>query len=58
MLNKTLEWGMLDENPFVRFKDPVFFQEKNDRVRFLEENENKKLLDAFPLYRANLNATA
>ena len=45
MLNKAVEWGMLDENPFTRFKEPIFFEERNDRVRFLEEDEIKRLLD-------------
>jgi integrase len=54
MLNKAVEWGMLDENPFTRFKDPIFFEERNDRVRFLEEEEIKKLLDVSPPYLANL----
>ena len=54
MLNKAVEWGMLGENPFTRFRDPIFFEERNDRVRFLEEDEIKRLLDASPLYLANL----
>jgi len=54
MLNKAVEWGMLDENPFTRFKKPIFFEERNDRVRFLEEDEIKKLLDLSPRYLANL----
>jgi integrase len=54
MLNKAVEWGMLDQNPFTRFKDPIFFEERNDRVRFLEEDEIKRLLNVSPLYLANL----
>ncbi len=54
MLNKAVEWGMLDENPFTRFRDSIFFQERNDRVRFLEEDEIKRLLDVSPAYLANL----
>ena len=54
MLNKAIEWRMLDENPFTRFKESPFFEERNDRVRFLEEDEIKKLLEASPLYLANL----
>ena len=54
MLNKAIEWGMLDENPFTRFRDSIFFEERNDRVRFLEEDEIKKLLDVSPPYLANL----
>jgi integrase len=54
MLNKGIEWGMLGENPFTGFRDPIFFEERNDRVRFLEEGEIKKLLEASPPYLANL----
>jgi len=54
MLNKAIEWGMLDENPFNRFKESIFFEERNDRVRFLEEGEIKKLLDFSPPYLVNL----
>ena len=38
---------MLDQNPFNRFKDSIFFEERNDRVRFLEEDEIRKLLERF-----------
>jgi integrase len=54
MLNKAIEWGMLDQNPFTRFKVPLFFEERNDRVRFLEEDEIKKLLDVSLPYLSNL----
>jgi integrase len=54
MMNKAVEWGMLDTNPFEKFKDPIFFKETNDRVRFLEEEEIRKLLQISPPYLANL----
>ena len=54
MLNKAVEWGMLDENPFNRFKESVFFEEMNDRVRFLDKDEINKLLDVSPPYLANI----
>lgn len=54
MLNKAVEWGMLDENPFTRFKQSIFFEERNDRVRFLEEDEIRRLLEVSPPYLANL----
>jgi integrase len=54
LLKKAIEWGMLDENPFTRFKESPFFEEKNDRVRFLGEHEIKTLLDVSPPYLANL----
>jgi len=54
MLNKAIEWGMLDENPFTRFKESPFFEERNDRVRFLEKDEIKILLDVSPPYLADV----
>jgi integrase len=54
LLNKAIEWGWLDENPFKRFKEPIFFQEKNDRVRFLEEDEIARLLEAAPPHLQNI----
>ncbi len=54
MLNKAIEWDMLDTNPFARFKYPILFEERNDRVRFLEENEIKRLLDVSLPNLANL----
>lgn len=54
MMNKAIEWGMLDANPFERFRESIFFQETNDRVRFLEEEEIKRLLEVSPPYLANL----
>ena len=55
LLNKAIEWGWLDENPFNRFKTPdgkssFFFEENNQRVRFLEEDEITKLLEVSPPY--------
>ena len=54
MLNKAVEWGMLDQNPFTRFRDPVFFGERNDRVRFLTQEQIPTLLSVSPPYLANL----
>ncbi len=45
---------MLDQNPFNRFKDSIFFEERNDRVRFLEEDEIRRLLELSPPYLANI----
>jgi integrase len=39
---------------FYQVQRSHFFEERNDRLRFLEEAEIKKLLDASPLYLANL----
>ncbi len=40
----------MTKSPFRRFKESVFFQEKNDRVRFLAEDEIKILLEVSPPY--------
>jgi len=32
MLNKAVEWRMLEENPFNTLKGSVFFEEDNSRV--------------------------
>jgi integrase len=53
LLNKAMEWGWLDKNPFDRFKKPngrstIFYQENNDRTRYLAEDEIRKLLSASP----------
>jgi integrase len=54
MMNKAVEWGMLDANPFERFKGSIFFKETNNRVRFLEEEEIMKVLEISPPYLANI----
>ncbi len=54
MMNKAVQWGMLNDNPFDRFNDSPFFEELNDRVRFLEEDQIKNLLDVSPRYLADL----
>ena len=41
MLNKAIEWGKLDGNPMKRVK---LFRENNQRIRYLEMEEIKKLL--------------
>lgn len=43
MLNKAVEWGMMTENPFNRFKSPILFEEDENRIRYLTEDEIKKL---------------
>ena len=58
MLNKAIEWGWIDETPFNRFKESVFFDERNDRVRFLNEDEIKKLLGVSPPYLQDIIAGA
>lgn len=43
MLNKAKEWGKVSENPALKVK---LLKEKNRRVRYLEREEIKALLDA------------
>lgn len=59
MFNKAAEWGWMEKNPFDRFKKPggkssIFYQENNDRTRYLEENEIQKLLDVAPPHLKNV----
>jgi len=42
MFTKAIEWGKATENPVKKVK---FFKENNQRVRFLEKDELKLLLD-------------
>lgn len=50
MFNKALLWGWMEINPFTKFKDQsgkdTFFYPENGRLRYLEEDEMKKLLEA------------
>jgi site-specific recombinase XerD len=41
MFNKAIQWGKLDGNPMKRVK---LFKENNQRIRYLEIEEIKKLL--------------
>ena len=56
MLNKAKEWGWLEENPFNKFQKPVLFKENDNRVRYLTEDELKRLFSLWntpnppPLY--------
>ena len=43
MLNKGVEWGMLEKNPFDKFREPIFFKEDDNRVRYLTEDEMGRL---------------
>jgi len=45
MLNKAVEWGMLEVSPFKRGKS-LMFKENNERLRFLTEEEIEPLLSA------------
>jgi len=50
MFNKAVRWGWMEINPFTLFKDQngkdTFFYPENGRLRYLEEEELKKLLEA------------
>lgn len=46
MLYKGIEWGMLTENPFTKFRDSILYAEDESRVRYLSEDELKKLFKA------------
>ncbi len=59
ILNKAVEWGWLEKNPFERFKRPdgkssLFYQENNDRIRYLTEDEIKRLLNVSPPHLRNI----
>lgn len=45
MLNKAVEWGMLETSPFQKGKR-LMFKENNQRLRFLSYDEIDRLLDA------------
>lgn len=45
MLNKAVEWGLLENSPFKKGKR-LMFKENNHRLRFLNDTEIDTLLDA------------
>lgn len=45
MLNKAVEWGLLENSPFRKGKR-LMFKENNQRLRFLADTEIDTLLDA------------
>ena len=50
MFNKAILWGWMEVNPFSKFKDAngkdTFFYHEEPRLRYLEEDELKRLLKA------------
>ena len=50
LFNKAVEWGMMTESPFDKFKRSILFEERRDRCRYLTEEEIKHLLAACPDY--------
>ena len=45
LFSKAVEWEMMEANPFDKLRD-ILFEENNQRLRFLEENEITRLIDA------------
>lgn len=45
VLNKAVEWRMLEVNPFSKFGSKIYFADPGDRVRYLTEDEMKRLFD-------------
>ncbi len=57
MLNKAVEWEMLEVSPFKRGKS-LMFRENNCRLRFLSDEEIEALLDTCAPYRRSIVETA
>jgi integrase len=49
IFTKAVEWEMIEQSPFDRGKS-LRLKENNKRLRFLDEDEIDRLLDACPLY--------
>jgi len=49
IFTKAVEWEMIEQNPFSKGKS-LILKENNKRLRFLNEDEIPKLLDACPAY--------
>jgi integrase len=47
MLNKAVEWNLLDRNPFEKFKQSILLK-KNRRERFLTEDELNRVFSNSP----------
>ena len=47
LFNKAIEWGKLELNPMKKVK---LWKENNQRVRYLEKEEIKRLLENCPDY--------
>jgi integrase len=44
IFNKAVEWGMMGQNPFDKFREPILFKEDENRVRYLTEDEISRLM--------------
>jgi integrase len=53
IFTKAFEWEMIEQNPFDKGKS-LILKENNQRLRFLNEDEILKLLDACPDYLRNI----
>jgi integrase len=53
IFTKAVEWEMIEQNPFSKGKS-LILKENNKRLRFLNEDEIPKLLDACPDYLRNI----
>jgi len=53
IFSKAVEWEMMEQNPFNKGKS-LILKENNKRLRFLNEDEIPKLLDACPGYLRNI----
>ena len=47
-------WNMLEQSPFARFNGSIFFEENNDRLRFLTRDEILRLLEVSPPHLRNI----
>jgi integrase len=50
LFSKAVTWGMMERNVFSKFKESVFFPEDKGRIRYLTEDEIRRLLDVSPPY--------
>ena len=55
LFSKAIEWGKLKDNPAKTVK---LFKVKNQRLRYLEKEEIKRLIDACPDYLKNIVSIA
>ena len=57
MLNRAVLWKTLAKSPFDEFSKAgvrIFYEERNDRCRYLKEEEIQRLLVACPAYLRNI----
>jgi len=54
MLEKAVEWDLMEKNPFEKKGKKLRLKENNQRLRFLSEDEITRLRDAAPPYLKNI----